>query len=171
MPGEFTSTAELVLGQNNVPYWTRTVERLAVAVTDEAPFSIEVIEPKVPIVRGGTMDLKVVARRNPGFKAAIAVSLPWNPPGIASKGSVVMPEGMDETEIPINSSNGAELATWRIVVNGTYTEIPPSEPSPPGARRGRGAGRLTVSSRLTKLSVAPQFLSLEFDPVSVERGK
>ena len=75
VPGEFTSTAELVLGQNNVPFWTRTVDSLAVAVTEEAPFTIEVVEPKVPIVRGGSMELKVVARRKPGFTAPIAVSL------------------------------------------------------------------------------------------------
>ena len=48
VPSEFSQTAELVLGQNNVPFWTRTVDSLAVAVTEEAPFSIEVVEPKVP---------------------------------------------------------------------------------------------------------------------------
>ena len=85
VPCEFSSTAELVLGQNNVPFWTRTVESLAVAVAEEAPFTVEIVEPKVPIVRGGSMDLKVVATRKPGFTAPIAVSLPWNPPGIASK--------------------------------------------------------------------------------------
>ena len=61
---------ELVLGQNNVTFWNRTVDRLAVAVTEEAPYSIEVVEPKVPLVRGGSMDLKVVAKRKEGFTAA-----------------------------------------------------------------------------------------------------
>ena len=51
VPCEFSSTAELVLGQNNVPFWTRTVDSLAVAVTEEAPFTVEIVEPKVPIVR------------------------------------------------------------------------------------------------------------------------
>ncbi len=99
IPGEFSSTAELVLGQNNVPFWTRTVDSLAVAVTDEAPFTIDIVEPRVPIVRGGTMELKVVARRKPGFTAPIAVSLPWNPPGIASKADTVIPEGQNEARI------------------------------------------------------------------------
>jgi hypothetical protein len=179
IPSEFTSVAELVLGQNNVPFWTRTVESLAVAVTDEAPFTLEIVEPKVPIVRGGTMNLKVVAHRKPGFTAPIAVSLPWNPPGTASKGSIVMPEGANEVTIPINASGGAELATWKIVVNGTYTEPPP--PLPAGrtltaaqqqARgRGNGAGRLTISSEFAKLTVAAQFLAMKFTPVSVEQGK
>ena len=75
VPCEFESTAELVLGQNNVPFWTRTVDSLAVAVTEEAPFTVEIVEPKVPLVRGGSMDLKVVARRKPGFTAPIAVNV------------------------------------------------------------------------------------------------
>ena len=120
IPCEFSSTAELVLGQNNVPFWTRTVESLAVAVAEEAPFSVAIVEPKVPIVRGGSMDLKVVATRKPGFTAPILVSLPWNPPGIASKGEVVIPENGTEAVIPINANGGAELKTWRILANGTY---------------------------------------------------
>ena len=165
IPSEFTSTAELVLGQNNVPFWTRTVDSLAVAVTDEAPFSIDVVEPRVPIVRGGAMDLKVVARRKPGFTAPIAVSLPWNPPGIASKRDVVIPEGQDEALIPINANNGAELTTWKIVVNGTYTEPPTGQPprGAGGGRRGFRGGRLTVSSRVREADRRAPFLTLKFD--------
>ncbi len=177
VPCEFHSTAELVLGQNNVPFWTRTVDSLAVAVTQEAPFSVEIVEPKVPIVRSGSMDLKVVARRKPGFTAPIAVSLPWNPPGIASKNESVIEENRNEATIPINASGGAELRTWRIVVNGTYTEPPPAPPA--GAtqaqvqalrRRNRG-GRLVVSSGFARLTVAPQFLTLKLAAASVEQGR
>ncbi len=62
VPSEFASVAELVLGQNNVPFWTRTVGSLAVAVTEEAPFSIEAIEPKAPLVRGGAMKLRLESK-------------------------------------------------------------------------------------------------------------
>jgi len=171
IPSEFTSTAELVLGQNNNPFWTRTVDSLAVAVTEEAPFSIDVVEPRVPIVRGGAMDLKVVATRKPGFTAPIAVALPWNPPGITSKGGVVIAEGKDDAAILLNANGGAELRTWKVVVNGTYTEPPAGSPPPGMARRGPGAGRLTVSSRMAKLTVAPPFLTLKLDAVSVEQGQ
>jgi Bacterial pre-peptidase C-terminal domain len=175
IPCEFSSTAELVLGQNNVPFWTRTVESLAVAVALEAPFSVAIIQPKVPIVRGGSMDLKVVAARKPGFTAPIAVSLPWNPPGIASKGDVVIPENATEAVIPLSASGGAELKTWRILVNGTYFEPPP--PAAAGApraqqqRRGNRGGRLVVSSEFARLTVAQEFLTLKFQAASVEQGK
>ena len=118
------------------------------------------------------MDLKVVARRKPGFTAPIAVSLPWNPPGVASKGESMILENQNEVTIPINASGGAELKTWRIVVNGTYTEPPPAPPA--GAaqaqrRRIRG-GRLVVSSEFARLTVARQFLTVKLEAASVERG-
>ena len=119
------------------------------------------------------MDLKVVATRKPGFTAPIAVALLWNPPGIASKARHRHSGNQNEALIPLNANNGAEATTWKIVVNGVYTE-PPADP--PAAVKGRraaaaAAGRLTVSSQLAKLTVASQFLTLNFSPVSVEQGK
>ncbi len=105
-------------GQNNVHVWSRSVDRLAVAVTEECPYSIEIVEPKVPLVRSGSMGLKVVANRKPGFKAPISVYLPWNPPGVGSAGGIAIPEGQNEAVIPMNADGGAELRTWKIVVNG-----------------------------------------------------
>src|SRR5262249_38261184 len=89
---DFSSQAALVLGQNNIIVWSRTVDRLAVGVTEECPYTIEIVEPRVPLVRVGSMGLKVRAKRRPGFKAAIAVYLPWNPPGVGSAGGVAIPE-------------------------------------------------------------------------------
>lgn len=152
----FAHTVELVLGQNNVPVWTRTVDAVAVAVTEEAPYSIAIAEPKVPIVRGGSMQLKVVATRKPGFTAPIAVLLPWNPPGIGSAGNISIPENKTEALIPINAGTSAELRTWQIVVNGSS-----SGPS----------GPVMVSSQLAKLTVAQPFVSFAYQAATVEQGK
>jgi hypothetical protein len=156
VPSEFRQASELVLGQNNVQYWGRSVDRLAVAVTEESPFSIEIVEPKVPLVRGGSMALRVVAKRKPGFTAPIAISLPWNPPGVSSSGGVAIPEKADEASIPMNADGGAALQTWKIVVNGTA---------------GTAGGPVMVSSQLAKLSIAAPFLSLAYQPASVEQGQ
>ena len=145
IPSEFSQTIELVLGQNNIPFWTRTVNTLAVAVTEECPYSIEIVEPKVPLVRGGSMSLKVVAKRKAGFTAPIAISLPWNPPGVGSSGGVSIPEKQNEALIPMNADGGAELKTWKIVVNGAS-----SGPT----------GPILVSSQLAKLSIAAPFVGL-----------
>ncbi|MFO0951337.1 MAG: PPC domain-containing protein [Isosphaeraceae bacterium] len=156
VPSEFTQTAELVLGQNNIPMWTRTVEKVPVVVTEEAPYSIEIVEPKVPLVRGGSMGLKVVAKRKPGFTAPISVYLPWNPPGVGSAGGVAIPEKQNEAVIPVNADGGAELRTWKIVVHGDSNGP---------------TGPIRVSTQLANLTVAPQFLTLSFQAASVEQGK
>ena len=156
VPSELRQVCEMSLGQNNVPYWTRPVDRLAVAVTDEAPFSIEIVEPKVPLVRGGSMGLKVIARRKPGFTAAIGLTLPFIPPGVGASGGVAIPENGESAEIPVNADGGAELRIWRVVVNG---------------QAETATGPLVVSSQLAKLTIAAQFLTLAFPPTSVEQGK
>jgi hypothetical protein len=156
VPCEFNQTIELVLGANNVNFWGRVAERLPVAVTEEAPFSVEIAEPKVPLVRGGSMNLKVIAKRKPGFTAPILVYLPWNPPGVGSSGGVVIPEKANEALIPMNADGGAELKTWRIVVDATSTGP---------------TGPIKVSTQFAKLTIAPQFLTLTFQAASVEQGK
>jgi hypothetical protein len=155
VPSELAHTVELVQGANNVPFWTRTVDRLAVGVTDEAPYSIEIVEPKVPIVRNGAMNLKVVATRAEGFTAPISVYLPWNPPGIGSAGGVAIPEGQTEALIPLNANDNAPLQTWKIVVNGSS---------------GGPTGPIVVSSQLVPLTIAEKFLTLEFQRASGEQG-
>ncbi len=156
VPSKFAQTSILVLGQNQVNVWSRTVDRLAVAVTEECPYTIEIVEPKVPLVRGGSMGLKVRANRKPGFKAAIAVSLPWNPPGVGSSGGVAIPEGQNEAVIPMNADGGAELRTWKIVVNGAS---------------GVASGPIMVSSQLANLTISQPFLNFAFQSASVEQGK
>jgi len=156
VPSAFTSTAALVLGQNNVIVWSRAVDRLAAAVTEECPYSIEIVEPKVPLVRGGSMGLKVRATRKPGFKSAISIYLPWNPPGVGSAGGIAIPEGQNEASIPVNADGGAELRTWKVVVNGAS---------------GVASGPIMVSSQLADLTIAPPFLGLTFAAASVEQGK
>ncbi len=153
---EFSQVAELVTGQNQVPFWTRTVETFPVAVTEECPYQIEVVEPKVPIVRGGSMSLKVKATRKEGFKAPISVYLPWNPPGISSQGGVSIPEGQSEAVISLNADGGAELKTWKIVVHGDS---------------GVASGPIRVSSQLAPLSVAAPFVTLAYQNAATEQGK
>ncbi|WP_165219077.1 peptidase [Aquisphaera insulae] len=156
VPTAFSSQAAPVLGQNNVIVWSRTVPSLSVNVVEECPYTIEIVEPKVPLVRGGSMGLKIKAVRKPGFKAAISVYLPWNPPGVGSGGGITIPEGKDEAVIPLNADGGAELRTWKILVQGDS---------------GVASGPIRVSSQLANLTVAPPYVGLEFQAASVEQGK
>ena len=126
-------------------------------MTEECPYTIEIVEPKVPLVRGGSMGLKVRAIRKPGFKAAISVYLPWNPPGVGSGGGIAIPEGQNEAVIPMNADGGAELRTWKIVVNGAS---------------GVASGPIMVSSQLANLTIAsPTWVWRTRRPASIRARK
>ena len=146
-------------GQNNVTVWTRTVDRAGRRRRPRsARITIEIVEPKVPLVRSGSMDLKVVAERKPGFKAPIAVCLPWNPPGVGSAGGVAIPEGQNEAVIPMNADGGAELRTWKIVVTAR---------SGVGQRADHGSRRSSRTSTVAAAVRRPR----PSRSASVEQGK
>ena len=73
------------IGLNNTPFHTHTTDRIAVAVTEAVPFSIEVVEPKAPVVQNGSMNLKIVAKRQNGFKGPITVYPLFTPPGVGHR--------------------------------------------------------------------------------------
>ncbi len=152
----FNHMTVMVHGQNLVNFWSRTVDRMVVAVTDEAPFEIEVVQPKVPLVHNGSMNLKVIAKRKEGFKAPIAVTFPWLPPGIGASGGISIPEGQNEALIPMNANGGAEVRTWKLVVNGVANTA---------------TGPMMVSTQLFDLRISPPYVNLAFQAASVEQGK
>jgi hypothetical protein len=153
-PSTFTHGCTLVVGANNVTFWQRDVDRLAVAVAEELPFSIEVVEPKVPLVLGGTMNLKVVATRKEGFTAPISLRFPWLPPGVGASGGVQIPEGQTEAIIPMNA-NGAEQKSWKLVVD--------------AFARG-DEGFESCSSQLFSLTIAQPYLQFAYTNTACEQG-
>ncbi|MSR56503.1 MAG: peptidase [Planctomycetaceae bacterium] len=146
----------LVRGQNQIPFWTESTQRLPVAVTNESPFSISIVEPRVPLVRGGQIDLKVVATRKEGFKAPIKVDMLWLPPGLGASGSIAIAEGQTEALIPMNAAGNAELSTFKIAVRG---------------EANAGNGNIMVSTPFANLRVADMYLNLAFEQAAVEQGK
>ncbi len=145
----------LVVGNNNVSFWQRDLNQFAIAVAEEAPFSIEVVEPKVPLVKGGVMQLKVIAHRKDDFKAPIFVRLPYTPPGVSASGGVKIEEGQTEALIPMNANGGAEERTWKLVVD---------------AFSGDRNNRMSVSSQLFNLSISAPFLQFSYNNSAVEQG-
>ena len=80
----FTQTADLIVFGNQVAYYQAKVTKLAVAVAEEAPFKLSIVQPKVPLVQGGSMQLKVVAERKDGFNSPITLSMLFNPPELTT---------------------------------------------------------------------------------------
>lgn len=154
--GHLNQRTMLVRGQNNIDVYGHNADRMAVAVTSEVPFKIDIVQPKAPIVRNGSMDLKIVATRAADFKAPIAISFLYNPPGIGSSGSVAIPEGQTEAVIPVTANGSAELGTWKIVVIG---------------RAAFGNGTVEAATQLADLVVVDQFHNLTFGKAACEQGQ
>lgn len=156
LEGHLQQTVTLVRGQNQVAFWSEFTNRLPVAVTDEVPFDIAIQEPKAPLVRGGQMELKVVATRKEGFTAAIKIDMLWVPPGLGASGSIAIAEGQNEALIPINAAGNAELKTWQIAVRGQATV---------------GNAAVEVCTPFSNLRVADMYLNLAFERAAVEQGQ
>ena len=150
----FSQTPDLVYRNNEPPYYTATVTKLAVAVADEAPFKLSVVQPKVPIVQGGSMQLKIVAERKEGFKAPINVSMLQNPPGIGS-GGVTIAESATETTMTLSAAGNAAAAKSKICVIGNADVNGPT----------------WVASPFAELEVAPPFLTAKIEMTAAEQGK
>ncbi|MCA9141599.1 MAG: pre-peptidase C-terminal domain-containing protein [Planctomycetaceae bacterium] len=154
--GGFFNRADFVIsapGQSR--YSGRDVNKLAIAVVDTLPFTLEIIEPKVPIVRNGVMQLKVVAHRTEEFKTAINVQFPFRPPGIGTSSSVNIPEGQSEVLYPLNANGGAQVKDWKVFALGS-------------ANIG---GNAWVSSQLATLRIAEPYVTAELQRASCEQGQ
>ncbi|MCG8583444.1 MAG: PPC domain-containing protein [Pirellulales bacterium] len=154
--GRFIQRTMLVRGQNNRDMWGYTAHRIAAAVTREAPFHIDIVQPKVPVVRNGTMRLKVVARRAEGFDEPISLRMLYNPSGVSSSAAITIPKGKTEALIPLTANGSAALASYKIAVL---------------ARAKVGDGRIEVSSQLADLTVADRFFDFAYERAAVERGQ
>ena len=156
-PSRFTQNIEFVQGEpNQTPYVTATPSTVPIAVTDEAPFTLEIVKPNVPLVQNGTMDLKIKATRAEGFKSPITVRLMWNPPGISSPGTVDIPEGQTEATYQLTAKGDAPIKPWQITVLGEC---------------GVGGGTIFNASPFSEITVAPPYLTMKMEMGAAEVGK
>ncbi len=153
--GDFNQRAILVQGQNAVDIWGHDADRLAVAVKDESPFSIEVVQPKVPLVRNGSIDLKIVATRDEGFDAPITVRPIYNPPGVTCRNGVTIPKGQTTANVYTTANNNAAMGPSPIVLLATASHAGKNH---------------EVSSQLITLDIADSLFDTEFAKTSVEQG-
>ena len=156
VPGRFAQTVELVRGNpNNTVYYKTTVDRLALAVTEEAPFRLELDQPKAALPQAGSLRLRVKAERKPGFDGVIAIKLVHAPAGVSSSSDLSIPAGQSALEIALNAAGDAATRTTRIVVIGSAQV---------------GGGELWVSSGYADLEVCAPWVRGKLLLATVQRG-
>jgi hypothetical protein len=154
--GRLFQRTMLVRGQNNIDVYGHNAYRMAVALGQKVPFKIEIVQPKVPIARNGSMDLKIVATRAADFKAPISITMLYNPPGVGSSGSIAIPEGQTQASIPLTANGGAGIGKWPIVVQG---------------RAGYNGGTVEVATQMADLEIVDSYVNFAFQKTAGELGK
>ena len=113
--GRFENAADFVLGDpNNAVHYSARVAKLAVAVVEAVPFSIELVPPKAPLVRNGGLDLRVVVKREPGFDKPVTVEFPFRPGGVSAAPSITIPPDKTEAVYLVNADGKAATGKWPV---------------------------------------------------------
>ncbi len=152
--GRLFQTIDLVKILNDVPIVQTSVDRLAVAVGTPLPFRVSLVEPKVPLVQRGILELPIEIERNGDFKGDVTVRMIWNPPGVGS-GTLTLKADQPRGLLPLNASEGAAVGKWPIAVTATAD----------------WGGPVATSSQLATLEVAPPFLDFAIARTRTETGK
>ena len=153
--GALNQRTQLVNGQNRVDMWGHNADRVTVAVTQPMPFSIELVQPQVPIVRHGTANLHVKVKRNEGYKEPIALRILYNPSGCAASGSVRIEPDQSEALIPITANANAALGSFPVTIL---------------ARAKRTNGNAWVATNFINFEVVDSFFDYQFVTTVVEPG-
>jgi len=153
--GRLAQVFDMVRSGNTV-YYTEQVNKLPVAVVEEAPYTLEVVKPAVPMVANGVLDLKVVAKRKEGFKAPIRVLMIWRPPGVNSQGEIEIPEGQNEATFTLDSNGNITPGTYKLTVLGEAEG---------------GNGTVYSASPFVDLTLAPAFITGTIPLTALEKGQ
>jgi hypothetical protein len=154
--GHFRNLADFVLGEpNNSLYYGCTIDRVATAVVDKVPFKLQIEPPTAPLIRNGSIQIKVIATRAEGFNGPINVQFPFRPPGVGTTGSINIPEGQTEGYYPLNADGNAQIGKWPIFVLGSADVNGPA----------------WVSSQLAEIEIAQPFVTFEITRTACDQGQ
>jgi hypothetical protein len=123
---------------------------------NEAPFRIELDVPVVPIVKNGTLHLKVRVARKEGYAGKISARFLWSPPGISGPVNVDIAPDKTEADYELHASADAAVGDWQVCVL---------------AEADTPQGPVLTSSALVPLKVAEPYVSLTLDLAAAETGK
>ena len=154
--GAFRLLADFSLGQpNNASYHRCVVEKLACAITRKVPFSIEIQQPVVPLVRNGSMNLKILVSRAEGFDQPINVQFPFRPPGVGTIPQIQIKKGETSALYPINANGNAQMGKWSVYA----------------MAQANVDGPVWVSSQLAELEIAQPFVTMDVSRTVCNQGE
>ena len=155
--GGFSNTSDFVYGAPGQSlYYTKTVHRLPIAVVDEIPFKLDIVVPKVPIARDGSMQLKIVATKKEGWDEPITIQFPFRPPGLGAGSSIQIPKGQTEGLYPLNANGNAAIGVWNVFAVG-WAAV--------------DGGNAFASSALSPLEISEPFVTFAMSRSACDQGQ
>lgn len=143
-----------------VPWHFVFLDRFAFAVTEPAPFHIELEQPKTALVQNGELLLKAKIIRHGDFKDAVEIVPDWLPPGVSKAGVVTIGEEESEGTFRIQANDKAAPGVYKVAMNASTTS----------GDSYSGVGRVRASSAFIELKVAEPYLTIDLNRGAVERG-
>ena len=140
---------------NQRPFYVIHEHSLPAAITDEIPVKISLVQPKVPLLQTGSMNLKVVAERKGDFKGPITIALLYSPPGIGNAGLQQIKENENEGVVTISANGNAPLQKWKVCVVGNADF---------------GKGPVWFSTQLIDIEVAAPLIGGQLARTYVDQG-
>lgn len=158
--GELTSDLEqyhkIVLGQNRRVMLDHVAPQAVMAVSDAMPFSVELVQPKTPLLRRGSKELTVRIQRNEGFEGAVSFKTLYNPPGVGVNNSRKIDKDETETTIPITANASAAIGVWPMIMQVSY---------------GTNLGTQTVATAPIMVDVQDAVFNYTFPRAAAETGQ
>jgi hypothetical protein len=146
---------------NEYPWHLVFLNKYALAVTERAPFDIELEDLQVPLIRNGELTLKVKVRRNGDFHGPIEIQPDWLPPNVSGSPTVTIAADKNEGDFKIQANDKVTLGTYQVAMNASTT----------GGDGFSGFGRVRVSSRFVNLRISDPYVTATLLRSSLERGK
>jgi hypothetical protein len=140
---------------NQKSFYAVKEDRLPVEITSEIPVKISLVQPMVPVLQTGSLNLKVVAERKNDFKGAISLALLHTPPGLGTAGSAQIKENENEGIVTVSANGNAPLQKWKLCVIGSADF---------------GQGTVWFSTQLVEVQVAAPFTSGKIARTFVDQG-
>ena len=145
-----------------LPWHFVWLDKFAFAVTQPAPFEIELEPPAIPLVQGGDLTLNAKVIRHGDFTGPVEIVADWLPPGVSKGAVVTIPGGQGRRRVSDSSQRqGREGGRTR-----SRSTLPPPAAIPIAAWAASASRR-----KFADLKVMEPYLTLDIQHSSVEQGK
>jgi hypothetical protein len=135
--------------------------KIALRVTEAAPFTVEVGPPVADLVPEGEITCAVKVTRQPGFEGPIELNMEWVPANVNRAQQMVLKPDETEAEFLVSANSKVAPGIYPVTITG---------------RTGKGNPRngdrlLFASSAMIPLKISEPYVKVAVKRSSVERGK